>query len=68
MAITIKCTNYECKFRNDNTKLCTLETVNMATNHWNRHGVCCNSCEYGDKVKKSYYTPEWLEIEESFKK
>lgn len=56
----IKCPNYECKFRNDNTKLCTLKQIVMVTDHWNRHGVCCNSVKYGNKFRKAYYTPAWL--------
>ena len=56
----IHCSNYECKYRNDNTRLCTKIHIHMVTDSWNRHGVICNSVETGEKLKKSYYTPSWL--------
>lgn len=56
----IKCSNYLCKFRDDNTKSCTLKNIQMVTDSWNRHGVVCNSVKLGNKFRKAYYTPDWL--------
>ena len=58
----IRCVNNECKYRNDNTKLCTKENVRMVSDHWNRPVVVCYSVRFGAKAKRAYYTPGALAL------